>query len=527
MVITLSLLLACGDPAPENNQTATPTMDPATLLTRASLDLRHRRPSPDELDAVEADPTLLSGMIDDFMQDPGFAAGMIDRYSVFYRTLIDEFPIGAYDYGLDDEAAFSAAVGQEPLRLIADIAVNDLPWTELVRADWTMSNELLGSIWPLDYPEGSSGWQRAHYTDGRPKAGVLSTNAFWWRYETSRTNKSRGRANAISRVLLCEDYLNRSISFDRSVDLSDPEVTEHATRENPGCVSCHSSLDPLGSFLGGFYFPRKSGEPEMTWYHPERVNIWRWQTGVPPGYFGQPGEDMQDLARFIADDPDFVTCAVEQNWETLLGRPAVLEDIPALNRHREAFLAGGLTARALIRSIVSDEAYGPGPSDDPRLITLKMVTPAILADEVEALTGFRMASGGYDMLSTDLVGLRVLAGGTDGQYVTVPSDRPTATTVMVQERLAQAAAYHLIEYERAHPSAPRLLTVNPDETPTAEALDAQIADLHRRILSRRATDEELAELADLYAEVSALAGPAAGWQSVLTVLMRDPSFILY
>lgn len=529
MVIALTLLLACPAPTPEAEAPPTPTMEPTALLTRASLDLRHRRPTLAELDAIEANPAQIDSFIEEFMQDPDFAAGVIDRYSVIYRTRIDEFPIGAYDYGLENEPAFSSAVGQEPLRLIADIAINDLPWTELVRADWTMANELLGSIWPLDYPDdGSTGWRRARYTDGRPAAGVLSTNAFWWRYETSRTNKSRGRANAITRILLCEDYLSRSITFDRSVDLSDPELTEHATQENPGCVSCHSGLDPLASFLGGFYFPRKSGEPEMTWYHPERVNIWRWQTGVPPGYFGQPGEDMEDLARFIADDPSFVTCAVEQNWALLLGREATLEDIPALNRHREAFIAGGLTLRALLRSIVADEAYRPAPSDDPRLITLKMVTPSILADQVEALTGFRMASEGYDMLSTDLVGVRVLAGGIDGEYANVPADRPTATTVLVQERLAQAAAYHAIAHDRANPDSPLLLTqVSPEAPPEDAARDAQIAELHRRILGRRATDAEIAGLAALFDEVSAMADPATGWQSVVTVLLRDPFFILY
>ena len=53
----------------------------------------------------------------------------------------------------------------------------------------------------------------ARYTDGRPAAGVLATNGLWWRYTTTDSNMNRTRAAAISRLLLCEDFMARPVSF--------------------------------------------------------------------------------------------------------------------------------------------------------------------------------------------------------------------------------------------------------------------------------------------------------------------------
>ena len=46
--------------------------------------------------------------------------------------------------------AFAASVGEEPLRLLSYIAENDLPYTEIVTAEYTMANELLCEAFPID-----------------------------------------------------------------------------------------------------------------------------------------------------------------------------------------------------------------------------------------------------------------------------------------------------------------------------------------------------------------------------------------
>ncbi|MCB9745616.1 MAG: DUF1588 domain-containing protein [Alphaproteobacteria bacterium] len=531
-MILLSLL-ACADP-PETVVDSAPApalRDARATLIRASLDLRRRRPSVEEVEAVSADPEALGPLLDAMLQDAGFAQAVIDLNAGHYRTLVDEFPVHGSELGVDDEAAFVRAVGEEPLRLLAEVALEDLPWTTIVTADWTMADEVLLGAWPMEPLAEGEGWRRARYTDGRPAAGVLSTNSLWWRYETSRTNKSRARANEVTRILLCNDFLDRTITFDRSVDLSDEEVAARALTENPGCASCHSSLDPLAGFLGGFYFPRKSGASEMTWYHPEREDIWRWQTGVAPGYFGAPGETIDDLGRYIAGDPRFVECAVRSAAEQLWGREITLEDTAALTAHREAFLTSGLTYRGLLRSLMGDPAYALLDDEDPRAVPTKLVTAALLADAVEDLTGFRLSSEGWDLMRSDTLGLRVLAGGSDGAYVTRDSDRPTATHALVVERLAQMAAHHVVAEDAANRDAPRLFTLHDPAAPLDEELAReQLRALHLRVLSVPLTpnSESEDELLALIEEVSELTSSREdGWASALSVLLRDPGFVLY
>ena len=83
----------------------------------------------------------------------------------------------------------------------------------------------------------------------RPAAGILSTNSMWWRYGSTASNANRGKVNAISKILLRNDYLSKTISFDRSVNLLDDDALNDALKTNPGCA-CHNSLDPLASFPG-------------------------------------------------------------------------------------------------------------------------------------------------------------------------------------------------------------------------------------------------------------------------------------
>lgn len=532
-MVMLLLALSCqGDP---ERWEPLPRMSAAELLSRASLDLRGRRPSAEELAAVEADPAAVDAQIDAMLQDPGFGARVRDLFADIYRTRTESYYVAASSYGLVDSAAFLAAVGEEPLYILSEVAEQDLPWTTLVTADWTMANELLAQAWPLEYT--GEGWQRATYTDGRPRVGVLSTNALWWRYVSTLSNANRARANAVSRILLCQDYLSRPIEFDRNVNLLDEDAVDEALRTNPGCVNCHQSLDPLASYFWGFFYYNYADPAEATTYHPERERLYRTYTDIEPGYYGEPGYTLRDLSEQIAGDPRFVSCAVEQVYEGLLRREATPEDTDALTRHREAFLSGGLTLRALVRSVVDDPRYRAADraaADDTGAVPRKMVTPALLASQVEALTGYRMASGGYDLMTTDLVGLRTLAGGADGYNVTHTATSPNTTLVLVQQRLAEAAAWSVAEADAAAEGGSRRLFTEIDFTETPDsgraAMVAQVQALHLALFGRRVAEdgEEVAANLELWSQLYAVGqDPVDAWAGLLSALLRDPDFLFY
>jgi hypothetical protein len=519
------LLLACATPEP-TPVAAIPEMSATDALIRASLDLRGVRPSVDELAAVEADAGAYASLVDTFLDDPRFEGRIRDLWSEIYLTRAPSIYVNAASFGLPDEAAFQQSTGEEVLRILSHVAANDLPWTDIVTADWTVADELLASMWPLERDEGE-GWQVARYTDGRPSAGVLSTNSLWWRYSSTDSNANRKRANTVSRVLLCNDYLVRPLEFDRNINLLDEDAVNEALTSNPSCVNCHQSLDPIASYFFGFWWYDPSNTLEIVRYFPEREARWTDYTGVAPAWYGEPGYTLRDLGQQIAGDHRFPSCATEQAWELLLRRDTLPEDTDALVRHRDAFIQGGLTMKALMRSIVTDPRYLAGDTDEVGYVPRKMMTPDLLATSVEGLTGYTWTYTNYDLLRNDTVGYRTLAGGADGYAVTATSRGPSATLALVQERLAESAAWYVVESEPE-----RLFTLDFTETPDTNraAMVAQIQSLHRAIFGREvaADGEEVAANLELWTDLYTVERDTrAAWAGLLSVLLRDPDFLLY
>jgi hypothetical protein len=519
-----------GDP--DTDGQSTDLLGPVGALSRASLDIRGIRPSEAEIATVEADPEAYADAVEGFLYDARFSDRIRDLFAPIYLTRMDYYYVTAADFGLDDEAGFVASVGEEPLRVLAKIAEDDLPYSDIVTAEWTMADERIGVAFPTDYPADGTGWQVVHYTDGRPAAGVLSTNGLWWRYMTNTSNLNRGRANAISRILLCNDYLSHPIEFDRDVNLLDSDALTDALQNNEGCVACHSTLDPLASYLFGFYYLDYSSKLDTTYYHPEREQMWRSTNEVEPGFYGEPGYSLADLGVQIASDSRLPECLTEQTFELLLQRDAELEDTAALSAHREALLAGGFTVRSAMRSVVLSDEYTLGVAPDGTFAA-KMITVDQLGTVLEDLTGFRFTYAGYDLLGSDTYGVRTLAGGVDGVYATKPADQPTATASLVLERVGQAAAWYVAEHDRDNPDAPTLFTaIDFSETPDSdrEAMVAQLQLLHLRLFGDRvaADGQEVEANLALWEELYDAEGDrVAAWADLLSVLFRDPRFLFY
>ena len=509
--------------------------DPVAQLFRASLDLRGVRPTLEEIERIHEDPDEYTDLVADFLNDERFVDRVVNLYTEVFLTRADGYSVGATDYGLpgSDQFSFVRSVGDEPLRILAHIVENELPYTEMVVGDWTMANELLAQAWPLDYPEGETGWKQVHYTDSRPAAGILSTNSMWWRYGSTASNANRGKANAISKILLCNDYLSKTISFDRSVNLLDDDALNDALKTNPGCASCHNSLDPLASFLWGTYYVDYRSPSDLKYYHPERENMWQDYGDVEPAYYGQPGEGLGELGQFIAADPRFIECAVERVFSLMTQRDPTMDDTEKLGEMRQRFIENDLNMKMLFAEVVADPAYRATELADGENATRKMVTTDMLGSQIEDLTGFVFRSGNVPILETDAGGLRTLAGGIDGQNVTRPATEPMTTLVLVQERYAQAAASHVVIHDRDNPDDTKLFHhIDFHETPEngRDDMVAQIQSLHLRLFGNHIdvdgpeVEANLELWQDLY-EVSLTNEDA--WSGLLTVLLRDPDFLFY
>ena len=503
-------------------------LDAPRLARRMSLDLRGVLPSRAALDAVEADPGMLPVLRARWLADPRLEERLVHLFAAVWHTRVDRFEINHYEYDAlrDDpttEYAFERGVGEEPLRLMAAIGVADRPWTDILTADHTRLPPTLTALWPVEVLGAGGGWVDARYTDGRPAAGVLSTNGLWWRYPTSGSNKNRTRAAATARLLVCVDLLDREVSVDR-LGASD---VEDAVRSSPECIGCHSALDPVAATLSGFTPTNPHSGPENHRYHPERERDGPAELGVDPAWFGTPVRDLGALGRAIAADPRFLPCTVDQLARGLWARPPRPADARHLAGVVDALEDGDLRLSAALEALLAGAAYQAGDQGDAGTqATARWLWPDQLATAVEAATGFAWTWGGFAMLDDDTHGYRVLLGGVEGVATTAPQDTPGLAMVAVWKRVAEAAADHAVatELEGGAPGAGLLDGITLADRPGEPAFDDAVRGLRWRLLAERDPEAEAA-LGLLWSAVAADHGPADAWRAVVAALLRDPRFV--
>lgn len=548
MLMFLSLW-ACG-----LDQTVNPItpLSAREQLMRLSVDLRGVHPSEEELLAIEAaaaseDPAAFDEtyelFADRYLYDPRFLGRVEELFNHSFRTRTGDVYFDLEEVGLgylgDERAARS--IGDEPLKLIRYITEHDLPYTELVTADYTVADPTLATLWDLELQDpDADGWQRARYRDGREHAGVLSMTSLWLRYPSAGVNANRHRANTVTRVLLCDDYLARPVSFSRSqIDALTSGDPEDVIRDTPTCQSCHSSLDPLASHFFGFWWEIEGDLREQTLYRPEDEEMWKDHHDREPGYFGKPTANLAELGMLLAEDTRLVDCAVKTVFEGVTQRATSQADWAELSAHRAAFEDGGLTLRALAKSIVLSEEYRAAATSDAdlaaRLPTVKQVSPTQLASIVEEITGYAWTFDGREGLSDQGTGLPVLAGGIDSRYVTTPNHDPSVGLVFIQERLAQSAGRYVAEHDldpNREGDALMLQYVTALDTPESNpaAFEAQIRDLFLRVrgvpLAEDATEPE--RLMALWKQLYSAEGSAErAWAGVVSVALRDPRILFY
>jgi hypothetical protein len=500
-------------------------------LRRLSLDIRGINPTIAELESF--DPQNPSVMIEQFFEHEGFENRILAMYAEVYGTVTDSYFLSGSDFQYDDEIAFRKAIGEEPLRLLAYVATNDLPWYSIVTAEHTMANPTLAAIFPVDYPVDGSDWQPVSYTDGRPMAGVLSTNSMWLRYTSTNTNANRLRANEVSRILLCNNFLEKPISFDRDSNVLDLEGIENAIKTDPNCIYCHQTLDPLAAHFFGFWAYQNESWMESSWYHPDRERLWDDYLDVAPEYFGQTSDGLSSLGWLIASDPRFPNCAVEQMTGFLLQQELELSDADRLYQHREVFLSSNLNLKQLIASIVQSPEYRAGRLDTSiDSANAKLLKVDQLVSSIEELTGFSWKFGDFDMFDNDIVGLRSLAGGVDGRAASSSARVPNTTMILVHKVLAEQSAVYVYLEEKEQPKeSRRFFTLVDFEAPLQEVeAREQIAYFHRLILSADVSLDgpEVEAGLDLWEAVNAVtSNPAEAWIAVLTVVLRDPNYLIY
>ena len=219
--------------------------------------------------------------------------------------------------------------------------------------------------------------------------------------------------------------------------------------------------------------------------------------------------------------------------ELLWQRSVTLEDFSTLDALEVDFVADGMPAGSLLTALLATEEYRAGDVTGEAeradaVATRRLLSNSQLVTAIADLTGFVWEWEGFSQLENDDIGYRILAGGIDGDTVTSRLQTPTIASLLVVKRLSQAAASMAVERDLLDGSAPVLLTrVDLDTREGDDAFDVQLTELYRRLYSTEPTDAEREADAALWEAVEAEDGPEAAWRSLLSTLLRDPTFWTY
>ncbi len=544
----------------EASDTIDTMLNPVEQLVRVSMALRGIRPSGSDLDHIQTDPSALRAFAEDYVQTPEFGRTVRDMYA---ETLLTRRLGGALP-AVGDLEGFTRlqreqGLSEEPLALIERVVMEDMPFTEIVTADWTVLDETAATIWAdHTYDFDLGGEQEVEWLDQRPAAGVLTTNSMLIRWDSNQSNVNRGRANMVSDFFLCESFAGRDIPIDPTVDLSDPEIVADAIQDNPQCVACHQAMDPIGAHFWGH-------RPELTpfqitqaetagdcdnlikpcypikMYSASYEDYWDTLELRGPGYYGAESQDMETLGAHIASDPQFAQCQAKRFAGYLTQRDVDVIPFEEGVALQSLFEESDFDAKALAVAIVTSPAFLTRSAVDQErqdaLPGIQVIRPEQLDRTIEALTDFQFIVsvegslfGDTPMLMNDTIGMRAMGGGVDGLRVTRPTHSPTPNRLMVLRTVAEEAAAQVVTKDLAVSSADRVLLTKwsgTDET----AVRAQLVDLHLRILGESVTAESSQIDASYDLWLAALAASdddqAAALTTVVTAFLQSPDVLYY
>ena len=372
---------------------------PAKTLRRAALIFAGRLPTQAELNAVgDGQVSSLRRAIRGLMTGPGFHEFLIrasndrlltDRHLddvlnfQFQTYLVDlanttwEMAKAAMDRGYEFpwqdrsyrrwERAVSHGVARAPLKLIAHVVENDLPYTEILTADYIMASpfaaKAYGAATQFDDPDDPYEFKPSEIAsyyrndDSKismrdetfeatwianpgnlgteyPHAGILNTTVFLLRYPTTATNRNRARSRWTYYHFLGLD-IEKSAS--RTTDPDALADTDNPTMKNPACTVCHRVMDPVAATYqnygeegmyrdawGGldslaelYKYPRDGSESPYrkgdTWYRDMR------EPGFDSALASNAENSLQWLAKRIAADPRFAEATVKFWWPAIMG----------------------------------------------------------------------------------------------------------------------------------------------------------------------------------------------------------------
>lgn len=522
-----------------------------STLRRAALDLVGRLPTDAEKASVKkGGDAALDAALDAMMKEPAFFTRvkeiwndtlLTDKYIVNGGAAIDfmnteQFPgIAPYrddstpQYSSPDRAKINRALAREPLNLITYLIQNDKPFTDVVAADYTVVNPYSAIAYGVDQsisfadPTDEGEFHEAKVTlgtgDAVPHAGVLSMPAFLNRWQTSPTNRNRGRARRVAQFFLATDVLKIA---DRPIDATKVTAVQDPTRNSEACTVCHKVIDPIaGGFRGFDDNDYEEFDPKRAW-HDDMFPPGFGSEDMDPSYYSHA---LQWLGPKVAGDARFKISAVRTVYKGLTGHDALpfpdagtdeetfktkiraWEAQDAFFRETaDAFVKANYNVKVIFKAVIKSPYYRAvtAPADmDPGLLTDvglgRLLTPEMLNRKIVAVTGVRWRkrwdwTNQHDWLNEDYP---ILYGGIDSNNTISRLTAANGLIASVASRMANEMACMVTAWDFTKDQADRRFfpDVELSEAPelSGHTVDGSVANIKKNIqhLHQLFLDEDL------------------------------------
>lgn len=547
-------------------------LPPRRLLRRVTLSLAGRLPTDTELALVQREGlSAIRRILDDVMQEDAFYERLQEAFNDILLTRgydgSGELAL-SYEHfknrlwyqerdprkGLSPEEAkklpyshpkmitYTKLIGdyregmrREPLELVEYIVRNDLPFTQIVTADYIMVSPytargygiyeglkdkfvdpddpfefITAKIESLKLRNGKPAQESP--TGFYPHAGLLSSFQYLKRYPTTETNRNRLRIRMYFEHFLGVDLLSLAPRVNDAAAIT--AEYEIPTMQASDCAVCHKVMDPIAGLYQEFYVldgkgiygPRKEG-----WY----------EDMFSPGFDGESlpqteqWRSLQWLGERTARDPRFPVAMVKHVWYILIGRKPMLvpEDIddPLFTAHRRAyraqqgeiervadeFIHSGFNLKVVFQELIQSNFYraeglAVAVKDPKRIAEIddiglaRLLTPEQLERKLTAIFGRK-----WGRLTDPESKFQILYGGIDSKEVTQRLSDPSGAMGAIQRILANEIACKNVAADFAlRPSERRLfpeieIDIIPGVNRTAdEQIRRAIVHLHELILGR-------------------------------------------
>lgn len=523
-------------------------LSPADTFRKAAIDLAGRLPTADERSAIEAGgENALDAALDNLMKENAF----YDRVRDWYNDIILSDRALQYNgaaINFMDDSLFPAlapfndqmnplyddprrplinkALAREPLDLIAYVVRNDRPFTEIVSAQYAVVNPYSAIAYgsnvqfkdPTNYDEFHEttvtevNVGQTKKTTQLPHAGVLSTPSFLNRWQTTPTNRNRGRARRVFQFFLATDVLKIA---ERPVDASQLTAIDNPTRNSQYCNVCHKTMDPVA---GGF-----RGFDDQNYEEFDGASAWH-DDMEPPGFADKkmPPESYAKAAQWlgnaVAEDPRFGIAASHAAYRGLTGRKPLAYPTDPQGSHYadriegweaqdeffrqtvDKWAAGKKNFKVIVKAIIESPYYrgqswslgGDKDTLAARLADIgvgQLLSPEALNRKIAAIFGSHWRktydyANPHDWLIEDY---NILYGGIDSDSVVKRTSVPNGLMSNVALRMANEVSCQVtaFDFTRARDQRRLFPMVDKDQAPapdSAIAIKENIKHLHELIL---------------------------------------------